>query len=416
MPDLPPHAPPDILSPLRKPVFRPAAAIFALMGAFFWAIRGTDGFGGSQGGILAGLGWAMLWLGFSRRFGDERRRPYGHGHVVAAILLGIACGGLTGYGVYISWVQGRFHLDYPDGVREIAPWTGYAMLFFCGLHWGGLTGVFMAWCAPRRPLGATGWMGRLAAGLVGAGVAYGIVVAFPAWFLPFHDEGLYADPANKTCLRAAGSIRNIAPHVGAYVGFLAFEALRRDARAVAVMSIMGLGFALSFSLGAVWQTFYGIGPDLDWWKFWEMSIGVGGGLTFALVFHRFNRPDASVPPRPVTVPERVVSAGALVWLATATVLANGLDGWSRRHGVEIPPTFGQVAGILIAAALGFLHLRSPERMTPRRLIPLALGAIVVAGFATSLPPELRLADQVLLLIYLICVAGSLGCFLWLRRI
>ena len=126
------------------------AVIFALMGAFFWAIRGTTGYGGSDGGTLAGLGWAMLWFGFSRYGHAARLRPYGTGHMIAAITLGMAVGGMTGYGVYIGWIQGNFYLDYPEGVREIGQWTGFLALFICGLHWGGLAGAFMAWCAPKE--------------------------------------------------------------------------------------------------------------------------------------------------------------------------------------------------------------------------------------------------------------------------
>jgi hypothetical protein len=121
-----------------------AALVMGLMGAFFWAIRGTGGYGGAQGGMLAGLGWAMLWHYFSRFNGDHSRRPYGSGRMIAAITLGIAAGGLTGYGVYTGWVRGKFYLDYPDQVRAVSPLWGYAMLFLCGLHWGGLAGAFMA--------------------------------------------------------------------------------------------------------------------------------------------------------------------------------------------------------------------------------------------------------------------------------
>jgi len=113
------------------------AGIMGLMGAFFWAIRGTSGYGGSQGGLLAGLGWGVLWYLFSSLDGTARQRPYGHARMIAAITFGIAFGGMTGYGVYIAWLQGKFYLNYPEGVRDIAPWTGYAMLFLCGLHWGG---------------------------------------------------------------------------------------------------------------------------------------------------------------------------------------------------------------------------------------------------------------------------------------
>ena len=119
------------------------ALIMSLMGAFFWAIRGTSGFGGSSGGALAGIGWALLWVGFSHFGGDGAFRPYGSGCMLAAITLGIAVGGLTGYGVYISWLNGVYQMNGNEVTREIAPWTGYAMLFLCGIHWGGVAGSFI---------------------------------------------------------------------------------------------------------------------------------------------------------------------------------------------------------------------------------------------------------------------------------
>jgi len=212
---------PSSTSDYRTPDYVIIALIFALMGAFFWAIRGTTGFGGASGGALAGLGWAMLWHGFSRYGGGARQRAYGTGHMISAIALGIAFGGLTGYGVYIGWVQGNFYLDYPDGVRPIAPWTGFLALFLCGLHWGGVSGAFMAWCGARPRVRAWGWVARWTAGIGGAVIAAYVVRLFPGWFLPFYGEGIYQVEEYATCQRAVGSVRNIAPHVGLYLGFLA---------------------------------------------------------------------------------------------------------------------------------------------------------------------------------------------------
>jgi len=215
--------------PLKGPDYVAIALLFALLGAFFWAIRGTGGYGGSQGGTLAGLGWAMLWFGFSRFAGGARQRPYGSGHMVAAIAVGIAFGGLTGYGVYTAWIRGSFYLDYPDGERAIGAWTGYVMMFFCGLHWGGIPGAFMAWVGPGRASTRFLWIGRWTAGIGAAVFAGWIVREFPGAFLPFYDEGIYTD-ANPTPDRAQGSIENIAPHVGMFLGFLLFELARRDWR------------------------------------------------------------------------------------------------------------------------------------------------------------------------------------------
>ena len=335
---------------LRPADYLSITIIMGLMGAFFWAIRGTGGFGGEQGGILAGLGWAVLWYGFSRIDGTARTRPYGHAGAIVAITFGIAVGGFTGYGVYNSWVRGQFFLDHPNGLRDVGAWTGYAMLFVCGLHWGGIPGAFLAWCAPRKPVRWQGWAGRIGGGIAGAVAAGVIVRVFPQWFLPFYNEGIYQLPENATCIRAAGSIRNIAPHVGLFLGFLAFEIGRRDWRAVGIMLVMALGFAIPFSVGGYWHTMNDSALQISWWKNWEMSIGLGGGLAFGLAFYLFNRPE-DVAPRPVTSTERIAGAGIPLAIGLAQILMGGYEGFRSLHKLpwaELP----DLSAFLVIAGLG----------------------------------------------------------------
>lgn len=405
------------------------ALIMGLMGAFFWAIRGTGGFGGETGGMLAGLGWAALWHLFSRLDGAARQRPYGSGWLIAAITLGIAVGGFTGYGVYIGWLQGNFYLNYPEGLRPVAPWTGYLMLFFCGLHWGGLPGAFMAWCAPRRPLHRKDWIGRIAAGLGGAIAAGVIVRVFPQVFLPFYEEGLYQAAENKTCIRALGSIRNIAPHVGAFAGFLAFEACRRDGRAVALMLVMALGFAIPFTIGGYWHTFYGSAWPLPWWKNWEMTIGLGGGLAFGLAFYLFNRPQSHAPPQPLTAKERIWGAAFPLWIGCGTVLGGAYDGFRKLHEFDWP------LSVRIAVTLGYFLPATAilawwAIYTRKNIMPGKTGAtpppipawtlvgvlilIGAAGYLTSIPPEIHLANAYLLTLYTVYLGLSLGLILIIR--
>ncbi|MFP4502839.1 MAG: hypothetical protein ACLFTT_17740 [Candidatus Hydrogenedentota bacterium] len=399
------------------------AVIFALMGAFFWAIRGTGGYGGAMGGTLAGLGWAMLWHGFSRLGGAGRQRPHGMGAMIAAITLGIAAGGLTGYGVYSAWIRGEFYLDYPDGVRSIAPWTGLAMMFFCGLHWGGVTGVFMGWCAPDKRANLMAWGGRILGGVAGAVLAGIIVRVFPHWFLPFYGEGIYQNPDNATCIRAVGSIRNIAPHVGAYLGFLVAELVRKDRRAAGMMLLMGLGFAIPFSVGGLWHAARGSSWDLPFWKFWEMSIGGGGGLAFGLAFYLFNRPVPDAPPHRVTWNERIWPVAVVVSLAVTITVTNAYAGFINLHGLEWPAgvrvliTLGCLFAVEAAFTLWFVRTRmflNDERSLHSGAlmpgwIPLAvLALIVVAGYLVSVPGELQHKNWVLLPLYTLYIVVSIA--------
>ena len=408
------------------------ALIMGLMGAFFWAIRGTTGFGGSSGGALAGLGWALLWLGFSHFGGDGAYRPYGSGRMVAAIALGIAVGGMTGYGVYISWLNGVYQMNGNEVTREIAPWTGYAMLFFCGIHWGGVTGAFMSWCAPKVPVSWPMWGVRIAAGVSGAVLGTMLVKWFPGFFLPFYGEGYYQVEEYATSARAMRSIPNIAQHVGLFAGFLAFELARRDWRAVKVMLTMALGFALPFAIGGYWQTFHGSELRIDWWKNWEMTIGLGGGLAFGLTFYLFNPPEGIVP-RMVTRLERIFGVGLILWLAVGIVVLGAYEGFIRVRGLEASlegtrhTAFSLYEGV---AAIVFLlwiyrtlNMAEQRRTDPKfpplplPFIAILLALIVLAGYVTSIPSEIRLANQVLLTLYTIYIMISLVLFgvLWKRQ-
>ena len=403
------------------------ALIMGLMGAFFWAIRGTRGFGGETGGTLAGLGWAALWLLFSHLRGDGARRAGGSGRMMAAIVFGIAAGGLTGYGVYISWLNGVYQMNVNEVTRPIAPWTGYLMLFVCGMHWGGVTGSFMAWAAARTPAGPTVWAARLLAGAGGAALGALLVKWLPFLFLPFYDQGYYQVDAYATSARAMRSASTIAQHVGLFLGFLAVELVRRDWRAVQIMVTMAAGFAVPFAVGGSWHTLRGVGPDIDWWKNWEMSIGLGGGLAFGLAFYLFNRPGA--PPRPVTPLEHLL-AGAVLWFAAGTVVFGAYDGVTRLHAVDASLVPARDAAFWIfqaLAACAFLFwtvrafsTRAQARAgasppVPLFFLGLMLAVIVLAGYLTSIPGELLLADRVLLTLYTVYLAASLGLFLALSR-
>lgn len=393
------------------------ALLFSLLGAFFWAIRGTGGYGGEDGGALAGLGWAMVWFGLSWFDGKGGHRPYASNAIIVAITLGIMIGGFTGYGVYNGWVRGNFYLDHPHGEREVAAWTGYTMLFLCGLHWGGIPGAFMAWCAPEKPATWTTWIVRLVAGVAGIVVSLWIVRQFPAWFLPFYGEGIYQVEANATCVRAQDSLHTIAPHVGLYLGWLVLEIVRRDKRAIAIMLIMGLGFALPFAIGGYWHTMNATEWRMPWWKFWEMTIGFGGGLAFALAFLLFNRPD---PDQKYDPAKGVRWAWIIIVVAGGFVLTGAVDGFTRLHEIARPAWLSRGAiayAYLIAAAiaLGLYARRISMRKFDMRPVPLAvvwlvLGVIFAAGFVVSVPGEWVLTNYVLLSIYTVSLTVSLVAF------
>lgn len=92
--------------------------IMGLMGAFFWAIRSPSGYGGSQSGLLAGPGWAVLCHIFANRHQDADLRPDAAPRTVAAIIRGITIGGLN---VGISLLLLVFVESSADNRRKANP-------------------------------------------------------------------------------------------------------------------------------------------------------------------------------------------------------------------------------------------------------------------------------------------------------
>jgi len=396
------------------------------MGAFFWAIRGTNGYGGFTGGTLAGFGWATLWLLFSQMPGSAERRPYGGGRIFAAIMFGVAFGGFTGYGIYTAWVNGLYQMT--RGVdRELPAWTGYVMLFLCGLHWGGVTGAFMSWCAPQHssswsdPLSWLKWILRIASGIAGVWLAVWMVNTFPQYFLPFWNEGYYQNPDYDLSLRAQRSMSNVMRHVGLFLGFFLFEVARRDWRAVKVMLVMSLGFAVPFAVGGYWHTVHQFSNlNVDWWKNWEMTIGMGGGLAFSMVFFLFNQPTSE--PRTATRLERIFGIGLTMWFGTGVVALGAWEGIIRNHRLEESleasrtPLFWAYQGIAVLISVWWIWHVSRQstgdlQIAARRPVAVwilfaLLALIVAAGTVTSIPPEFRLANKVLLTLYTIYIVTA----------
>lgn len=367
---------------LSSATYLAIAVIMGCMGLFFWAIRGTGGFGGSTGGIYAGMGWGVLWLVFSHLPGlrGKLSSPW----MVAAITFGIGFGGMTGYGIYISWLRGQFYLNYPEQMRDVASWTGYAMLFICGLQWGGVTGALMAWCHPEAKIGAAQWLLRIISGVIGALLMLFIVRKYPQLFLPFYAEGIYDNPDNATCIRAIRTIDELAPHLGLFFGFLAYELLRQKWTAVKIMLTMSLGFAIPFCVGGYWQTFQGSELKLDWWKYWEMSIGLGGGLALGLAFYWFNTPGSHA----TTVfsnRDYLLGAAFPIWIGVVRTLINSFDGILRLHGFDqivIDYRTSVLVACLIPITMLFAIWVVHHRHEPgRRFVPLVLWLAVLSVVA-----------------------------------
>lgn len=263
----------NLLNDLIVPIL-----LMSTIGAFYWAIRGSSGYGGASGGVFAGIGWALAWFFLSYERAEKKTRPYSSGWIVFAIVMGIGIGGMHGYGQFMSWIQGKFYLDYPTNWVPINPAVGYLWLFQCGLTWGGITGVLMGWFGSKKPLRFKDSMIRLTFGIVGAVIAVSITIFKPEWINPLYGSVNYNDLITcPDCVRTLSTSLTSMIWIGLFAGLFAFEIFRKDWRNVKLALTMGLGFALAFSIFAFWH----FGPTfstlpIDWWKNWEMSIGFFG--------------------------------------------------------------------------------------------------------------------------------------------
>lgn len=390
--------------------------IMSLMGGFYWAIRGTGGYGGETGAMLAGSGWAMWWYLASRRGADAATRPYGSAWAVVAITFGIAIGGFTGYGVWMSWLGGKFYYTPNGEYREIARWIGFFMLFLCGLQWGGLAGCFLSWCAPERPVSPASWGIRIACGVAGGVAATWFLNTFPQLHLPFYGEGIYDNPDWGSVQRTRNQIMPVGMHLGVVLGFLAFEAARRDWRAVKMIVTMMLGFGIPFAVGALWHLGNETGLRLGWWKHWEMSIGLGGGAAFGLAFWLFNRP--SVVSRPALHPNAALffAFGGPLWLVLLNNFQGVYDGLAKKLGAE-PNMIGMAVLAVLCAVPVFVRWRGKRLLdldangTSVPLTPFVIvqTGIVVCGWLVTVDRNWALANWVIAGAYVVYLAGSVYC-------
>lgn len=274
--------------------------LFGSMGAITWAIRGTDGWGGVDGTIIPGLTWGLIWHLLSRWKGIDARG------IVLWLGLGIALGGELGYGQYVSWIQGKFHVG--NGIVPIAPATGYLWLLICGIGWAAPGGIVLGWALAGRtsikrwavrsllllfllvllfwpPL--IDWLGKrfLQAG-------------FTAIF-PHADTGWYAGTSDRHLERTIYTNTQNFSVLLWWLAALLVAALQRDRTTMVTGLVLGLGFGVGFMQSAMWCLGYGVAPDyIDWWKMWELNAGFDLGVLYAILFYWHTcRRDASVPAR-----------------------------------------------------------------------------------------------------------------------
>lgn len=248
--------------------------LFGSMGAITWAMRGTSGWGGMDGTILPGMMWGLLWYYVCRRNGIDARG------LVLWLGLGIALGGMLGYGQYVSWIRGEFSTT--GGKLPISPWWGYTWFAITGIGWGAPGGILLGWTLHGKA-SPDAWLARLLVPLGCAFLASKAVQAWPAFFFPHYAECAYATGKDPNLLRTVDTNTQNFVVLVWWLGAMGVAAMQRDRAALAAGAIIGGGFGLGFPLSALWCLGYKYAPEyIDWWKMWEMNAGFFLGLLYVL--------------------------------------------------------------------------------------------------------------------------------------
>ncbi len=255
--------------------------LFGLVGAFGWAIRGTSGWGGIPGGVVAGFWWSSLFYILAKIRGVDARWQF------FALGFGIALGGLTGYGQFNSWIKGIF-MTGPNETIEINPLWGFGWHFVVGVEWGGNAGGILSWTY-KKTESVKEKLIRIGIPALCGVLGFFIIKYNPQLFFPAYSEDLYLlseCSSSEYCGRTMSTLPSLGVLIGVTIGFAIAEGILKNWEGLKVIGIMALGFGVAFPLGSLW--FFG---DLEnfhsWWKLWEESIGLIGGISIGFVFLRF---------------------------------------------------------------------------------------------------------------------------------
>ena len=311
--------------------------LFSALGAMTWAVRGCSGFGAMNGCVFAGVTWGAAWWFIARDPAGPQSRRYASAWIIPALTLGIGIAGNRGWMQWPSFFEGHLQTNTPEGRFVPIPRIhGFIWLFIAGVPWAGLGACALAWCGSRSPARVRDWALRLAAGLAGAVVARLLFDHLPQVFLPLYDslQSQYADlHANPNLRRLISDNRAALTHLGLYLGFLAYEAGRRDWKNVTLILTVGLlnGTGWALCQNWKWAATAWPGANFNFWRCWESSGGISIGIAYGVAYYLVNRPQpAGTPAAPAAYPnlERFAGYAGLVFGLGLSV-KNGLKGWAN---------------------------------------------------------------------------------------
>jgi len=189
-----------------------------------------------------------------------------------------------------SFFNGHLQTDTAAGKWVPIPRVyGFIWLFIAGMPWAGIGACLLAWCGSKQPTRACIWILRLACGFGASYLALYLFNHFPEYFMPLYKslKAQYLDlQSNPNLRRLTNDNRSAIRHMGFYLGFLLFEAGRRDWKNVKLILTVGVVNGLGWALCQNWQWAARVWPDghFNFWRCWESSGGISIGIAYGLAY------------------------------------------------------------------------------------------------------------------------------------
>jgi hypothetical protein len=364
--------------------------LFGALGGMTWAVRGCSGFGSVLGCVFAGLTWGVAWWYIAQVPEPEQTRRYASGWIVAALTFGIGVSGARGWMQWPSFFRGELMTDAPAGqFVPISPAYGFLWLFIAGVPWAGLGACLMAWSGSLRETRAWHWAIRIACGVGGGLLLRFLFDHFPEYFLPLYTslEERYRDAkvehTDPNLLRLINDCGSALTHLGFYLGFLAYEAVRKEGKNVVLILTVGIVNGIGWALCQNWSWAHKLWPDghFNWWRCWESSGGISMGVAYGLAYFLVNRP-MSARERATLETVRPSAAPTLEWLLVYLGLASFLSLLLQHHMGELGPVF--FAAAMLTGTAYYLTHREAAGSTPAAntgifIITAILNVALIAG-------------------------------------
>lgn len=301
--------------------------LFMALGGMTWAVRGCSGFGGVAGCTFAGVTWGAAWWYLAQDPSRVQARRYASGWIVLAVTVGVGLSGARGWMQWSSFFEGKIQTNFAKGeFLPISRSYGFLWLFIAGVPWGGIGACLLAWCGSSRETRVWHWIVRIACGIGGGLLAGFLCRRFPQFFLPMYDvyRAHYTDlKTNPNLGRLINDCNAAVTHMGYYLGFLAFEVVRKEWKNVVLILTVGLISGAGWALCQNWKWAPSVWPDgkFNYWRCWESSGGLAIGLAYGIAYFLVNRP-MSDDERAGLTTRRSIQGPSFEWLLVYTGLTS----------------------------------------------------------------------------------------------